>query len=249
MEDLDALVRRVDEDRWLATRFAPADVRERLIAIYAVNYEIARTAETVNEAALGDMRLEWWRGGLEEILQGYAPRFHPALSALNRTLRIVTGAAQLQGIVAARSVDLEPAPFSTWEDVERYLHTTAGVLMSIALDACDPTKAAGAEALARPAALAWGYAGLARAALYWRARGRSPLPQTGGTTADLLMRARAAYAQAKPLAQSVPSQFFPAFGYLATLPGYFRALERGFVETSLFSRKAAIIAASATGRI
>ncbi|MBC8107455.1 MAG: squalene/phytoene synthase family protein, partial [Anaerolineae bacterium] len=64
--DLGTLVRRVDEDRWLASRFAPAPVRERLIALYAVNYEIARLSETVREAPLGDIRLEWWRSALSE---------------------------------------------------------------------------------------------------------------------------------------------------------------------------------------
>ncbi|MBK8544168.1 MAG: hypothetical protein IPL62_11845 [Caulobacteraceae bacterium] len=49
MDDLDTLVRRVDEDRWLAARFAPPLVRERLIAIYAVNYEIARRRPCVKQ--------------------------------------------------------------------------------------------------------------------------------------------------------------------------------------------------------
>ena len=66
-EALDDLVRRVDEDRWLASRFAPADVRARLIALYAVNYEIARTAEVVREPGVGDIRLAWWRDALAEI--------------------------------------------------------------------------------------------------------------------------------------------------------------------------------------
>ena len=58
MADLDADVRRHDEDRWLASRFAPADVRARLIAIYALNYEIARTAEVVSTPALVEIRLD-----------------------------------------------------------------------------------------------------------------------------------------------------------------------------------------------
>jgi 15-cis-phytoene synthase len=73
MNDLDRLVRRVDEDRWLALRFAPEEVRARLIALYAVNYEIARTAEIVSEPALGDIRLEWWRSALEQMAEGSAP--------------------------------------------------------------------------------------------------------------------------------------------------------------------------------
>ena len=84
MEALDALVRRVDEDRWLATRFASADAREKLIALYAVYYEIAHSTEAVREATLGDIRLEWWRAGVEEIAEGKPPRA-PALGALRES--------------------------------------------------------------------------------------------------------------------------------------------------------------------
>ena len=40
----------------LASRFAPPEARRQLIALYALNYEIAHTAETVTQATLGDMR-------------------------------------------------------------------------------------------------------------------------------------------------------------------------------------------------
>ena len=86
-ESLDTLVRRVDEDRWLASRFAPAGVRSRLTALYALNYEISRTAETVTQPALGDIRLAWWREAVEEIYAGRAVRAHPALSAFAAALR------------------------------------------------------------------------------------------------------------------------------------------------------------------
>jgi len=248
VDDLDQLVRRVDEDRWLASRFAPAAVRERLIAVYAVNYEIARTAEIVSEGALGDIRLEWWREALAEIGDGKPPRPHPALVALHGTLKRREWATTFEGIIAARSKDLEPAPFMTWDALESYIDATAGGVMRLALEACDGLDGE-AEAVVLPAARAWGYAGLLRAAPYWRAKGRSAVPHQGGSAEAMLGRARRYYEQARPLARGLPSNVFPAIGYIALLPGYLRALARGRHETPAFVRQAALVAASATGRV
>ncbi len=248
VNDLDLLVRRVDEDRWLASRFAPAAVRERLIAIYAVNYEIARTAEIVSEGPLGDIRLEWWREALAEVGAGTTPRAHPALVALHRTLRRGEAAAIFEEIIAARSKDLKPAPFMTWDALESYIDATAGGVMRLAIEACDDSGG-DAAAFVLPAARAWGYAGLLRAAPYWRAKGRSAVPRYGGSAEAMLERARANYAQARPLARGLASNVFPAVGYIALLPGYLRALSRGRHETPAFMRQAALVAASATGRV
>jgi phytoene synthase len=48
-ETLDDLVRRVDPDRWLASRFI-ADLKARadVIALFAFNYELARVAGGVS---------------------------------------------------------------------------------------------------------------------------------------------------------------------------------------------------------
>jgi phytoene synthase len=247
MHDLDTLVRRVDEDRWLASRFAPALVRERLIAIYAVNYEIARTAESVSEPALGDIRLEWWRAGLEEIADGVMPRQQPALSELNRTIKAPLHAKLLQAIVAARGKDFEPAPFATWGDLDAYVDGTAGVVLGVCIAQCAAPRAA-PEAFVAAAGRAWGYAGLLRAAAQWRARGRSALP-TSGTPEEMLARARGYHEEARRFSRELPSEVFPAIGYLAFIPGYLRALRAGSAEYPLLLRQGRIIAASATGSL
>lgn len=247
-EDLDTLVRRVDEDRWLAARFAPPDVRARLIAICAVNYEIARTAETVREAPLGAIRLEWWREGLEEISGGIAPRVHPALDALSRTLKDRSAAAELQRIVGARAADFDPRPFTTWSDVDDYLDATAGVLMQLCVNQCEASRPASLSFI-RAAGRAWGYTGLLRASEFWRARGRSALPQNGGDVAEMRLRARANYDEARKVAPALPQELFPAIGYLAFIPGYLKAVEKGRSEPPLISRQISLIVASATGRV
>lgn len=247
MDELDKLVRRVDEDRWLASRFAPAAVRERLIAIYAVNYEIARTSDTVSEGGLGDIRLEWWRSALEEVAHGSPQRAHPALAALTRTMRSPADVRALEDIVAARRADFEPRPFGAWSDVEEYLDRTAGALMRLCIEQCAPPRPA-ADEFITSAGRAWGLTGLLRATPYWHAKGRSALPREGGDISEMRERARANFDEARVLARSLPQEMFPAIGYLAVVPGYLRADERGVHETPPFARKASMIAASATGR-
>src|SRR5262249_35669215 len=78
---LAAGVRHADEDRGWASRFAPEDARKRLVALYALNHEIARTAETVRQAAIGDIRLQWWRDAAAEVFAGKIVRQHPVVQA------------------------------------------------------------------------------------------------------------------------------------------------------------------------
>lgn len=245
---LDSLVRRVDEDRWLASRFALARVRARLVAIYAVYYEIARVAETVSEPGLGHIRLTWWREALGEIGAGGAPRAHPALAAYAETMAgVALPHAPWDLMIEARAAcDFASEPFGEWADLEAYLEATAGNVMRLALAACDAYDPSG---LAGNAARAWGYVGLMRAEASWRARGRTMLPRKGGSIEDMRDRALLAYGGARAWAKGASSEGFPAFGYVALAPGYLRALWRGRSQRPLLARQLRLIAAAATGRV
>ena len=85
VDDFDARLKRTDEDRWLATRYAPTDARERLVALYLLNQELQR-AMHAKEAMLGKIRLQWWRETLAQ-LGGAAPvRRHDLAEELARVL-------------------------------------------------------------------------------------------------------------------------------------------------------------------
>ena len=56
-----ALVRDADRDRWLATLYAPAAMRPALLAVHALDLELAKVAATTTDAMLGEIRLAWWR--------------------------------------------------------------------------------------------------------------------------------------------------------------------------------------------
>ena len=55
--DLDDQVRQGDPDRWLASRFiADRAARADVVALYALNIELARIAEAVREPLMGEIR-------------------------------------------------------------------------------------------------------------------------------------------------------------------------------------------------
>lgn len=240
MDDLDAQVRRADEDRWLASRFAPAEARARLIAIYAVNAEIARTSEVVREPGVGVIRLAWWRDALADVHAGKAAPEHPLLKAYAALAAGLPG-ERWAALSEARAKDFEQAPFATWADAERFVDDTAGAVLTLALAACartaDEVKAA--APFARVAAWAWGYLGLVRALPAWTARGRTLLPE-----AQMRERARAAYIEARKLGHGLPAHLFPAFGYVALAPAYLNAQ-----SPNLLSRQVKLVWASAAGSL
>lgn len=92
-----ALARSDDRDRYLAAQFAPPSARARVIALLAVNAEIARVARAAREPLLADMRLKWWRDAVLAALGGAAPA-QPALAAFAR-------AAAESGLRADRLAD------------------------------------------------------------------------------------------------------------------------------------------------
>lgn len=233
MEELDIQVRRVDEDRWLASRFAPAQARAALTVLYALNYEIARTPETVSQPTLGAIRLAWWREAIGEAYDGRTSRAHPVAAALAAIER-PWPRATLESLTDARERDLDAAPFADWDELDAYVDATAGAVLSLALTACGAAMEAG---FVRDAGRAWGYAGLAR---------RGSAGPEGGQAA-LIARARAAYAAARAVRPPEPA--FGAVGYVALTGRYLDALERGERSLPLFERHLRVLAASATGRL
>lgn len=78
---LDARVRRVDEERWLSSRYATASQRQSLIVLYAFYYELARVRVSVTDPTMGQIRFQWWRDALGELAGG-KPRQHDVVLAL-----------------------------------------------------------------------------------------------------------------------------------------------------------------------
>ena len=231
-ETLDDLVRRVDLDRWLASRFiADPAARADVIALYAFNYELARVAGGVSNALMGEIRLTWWREAMEEIAAGKTPRKHPNVEAIAAS---GFDPLALAAMAEARFADLDETPLADEGRAIDYIDATAGALAVLAarrLNAsADPHAVKGA-------ARAYGLAGL------WRLKqaGRSRLPDDW-TQADLTRRIAEHLKAARRELKRLPVSAFPAIAPAALAGVYVRGRPLGELE-----KKARLTWAVATG--
>lgn len=168
-------VRRHDRDRFLTALFAPERRREDLLALYAFNLEIAKTAEVVSEPMLGRIRLQWWREGIDGLFAG-TPRSHPVLAALQPAVREGRiPRTLLEALVDGRELDLEAEPPATLDALEAYAEATSARLLEAA------SAVLGAEerevrTAARQVGVAWALVGLVRALPFHLRRRRLMLP-------------------------------------------------------------------------
>jgi phytoene synthase len=169
LAEAEAGLRRHDAERWRTTLFAKGEARAGLVALYAFNVEIARVRETVSEAILGQIRLQWWREALAEIAAGGAVRKHPVVAAL-AAAKPDTG--RLVRLVDARERDLDETPFADLAELEAYARATSGELTQAAF----ALTGHGEHPAAADIGTAYGLAGLLRALPHFSRARRCILP-------------------------------------------------------------------------
>jgi phytoene synthase len=178
-KSLDAVareLRRHDNDRYLTALFAPTERREGLMALYAFNLEVAKTAELVSEPMLGRIRLQWWRDSLEGLYAG-APRQHYVITPLARVVEAAgLPRALFERIIDAREFDLERRAPRSMAELEAYVDGTSSALVELALAALGE-KSGQAARMARSVGLAYGLVGLVRAVPSHAAQKRLYIPE------------------------------------------------------------------------
>lgn len=169
-DDLDDLIRRVDPDRWLSSRFVGDPVlRADVIAVYAYDHELARAPRVASNSLLGEIRLTWWREMLDEAYEGRHVRHHPTAQALATAIaRHDLPRAPLDAMIDARYRELDATPMPEKEalawarDTGGRAAELAALILAPGADA-GPARAGGtAWALARLAAQAPGLAEISR---------------------------------------------------------------------------------------
>jgi phytoene synthase len=269
------LVRSGDEDRYWAALPMPAPARDHLLALYALNIELARIGEQAREPQLGEIRLQWWRDAL--AAGQAAPTGHPVADAL-----VAARAAHdlpetvLGAMIDARSLDVHRESLATEEELRAYLLATVGAVFRLGAWIAGARSEDAARA-SEEAAMAHGLTGLMRALPWHRARGQLLLPadflaafgvapeavlrgeeSQGLATAlgVLRERARAHLAAFRRASGSLPPAALPAFLPLATVPAYLRHLGHAkhrplseIVQLNPLGRYARIWTANLLGRI
>lgn len=211
------LVKSGDPDRFLSARFAPPESRATLMAIYAVNLEIARAPWASREALVAQMRLRWWQDEIAKIYRGEAVDSHEILPALREVIFDHNLPQSLfEKLIVARHFDIYSDAHENAAAFDTYINQTSGTVMELAA----LVLGAGPEALptVRDFAYAAGVANLMRATPELRARSRAPLPEDlSEITQNALTKLRTARANRGTVAKAATPALLAGWRVDATL--------------------------------
>ena len=115
-------VRRGDEDFFLSVGYAPAADRPRLLALFALQIELRRIPHAVSEPPLGEIRLQWWRDALDEVVSGGRVRAHPVVEALHASGAVTQNNRDLaERMIEGRARLLYEPQFQSFDDFENFV--------------------------------------------------------------------------------------------------------------------------------
>ncbi len=227
-DDLDELIRRVDPDRWLTSRFI-GDVAARadVVALYAYDLELARARHVASTPLMAEIRLTWWREALDEIFGRGPVRRHPTAEALAAAVRRRgVPRAPLEAMIDGQ-IEVAEAPAFDAASAVAWADAVEGSVAWAAAMVLDPSAPAEAAA---PAGRAWGLALLLRADVASRGLLGPPL--------------REVLAEARVAARSLGVAALPA-----ALPARLARFDLAGRQPGPFAKRLALVLASATGRL
>lgn len=199
LSPIGAFARAHDPDRFLCTLFAPAEKREAVFALIALNHELARAREAASNPLAALIRLQWWRDVVEEARSGRPARRHEVAEPLHAALRAgLLDPDALIALIDAREAETEEGGLATEQDFVAWLRGTAGGWSAVAGRALG-ADAAAAERL-RALGAAYGLAGVLRSVTAHAAQGRCLLPADRLARAGLSVEAVLAAPDAAPVA-------------------------------------------------
>ena len=217
-------------DHYLASLYAPESARPHVQALYGFDLELARIPRQVSEAAMGEIRLQWWLDTLD-AMAAHSPPAHPVGRALRlATLEAALPLAPLRRMVEARRTELYADPLPDMAALEQHLgETTSAPIQLAALILAGPAAAAAAKAaglagvalgIARllgslPSQEAHGFALIPDSLLPGAGPTRSELARDPGASAAviaaLVAQAELRLAEARAAFGAVPAAARPAF--------------------------------------
>ena len=241
-----SLLRRHDRDRYLSALFAPGERREALMALYAFNYEVARTRELVTEPMLGQIRLQWWRESLDAAYAGGLVRRHEVVEPLTHAIRAhQLSRAHFDRLLDARVLDLEDAPPLTLGALEAYCEATSSRLLWLALEVLGVRDDKAATAAAREIGIAYATTGLLRAIPFHARARRQYIPAALAAETGLDPESLFALKPTPALAQAVEALADDARRRLSAARGHARTAGKRALPALLPGR----IAERTLGRI
>ncbi len=200
------LVRAGDPDRYLSAQTATPEGHKALMAIYAVNLEIAHAPWASPEPLVAQMRLRWWGDEIARIYQGEAVTTHEILPALREVIFDHNLPQRyFEALIEARMNDVFADPPESPAAFDAYIEATSGSVMALA------ARALGAPEAAMPVVSGFAYgagvANLLRAVPALKSHGHQPLVEPAS---EVVQSAISQMALARKNRSAIPPTATPA---------------------------------------
>ncbi|KAI0317787.1 Squalene/phytoene synthase [Amylostereum chailletii] len=126
-------VRKHDYESYLLSQFFPRDKQPGYFALKAFYVEQATLQDTVSNATIGKMRMQFWRDAVKGITDGRPPH-HPIALALYDVSKTSTLAPyHLKRIIDARDAELDSPGHMTADSLVAHAESTSSTLLYLLL--------------------------------------------------------------------------------------------------------------------
>ncbi|RKP12388.1 UPF0551 protein C8orf38, mitochondrial-like protein, partial [Piptocephalis cylindrospora] len=126
--------REKDYEGYVGSHFFPTAVRPGILALRALNVELATIPDMARETSIARMRYQFWRDTLSKALEGKAVQ-HPVAIALTESLnKSKLSTSWLMRLVQAREDDLEGQTLYTLADLDKWAEANHSTLLYLQLE-------------------------------------------------------------------------------------------------------------------
>ena len=177
-DDYIPLIQKNDPDRFFITVFAPKEIQDPLLVLYAFNFELSRILETISDPMVGQIKFQWWWDFIDALFdeskaKDKAFSHHPLFAGMKYiTSNGFTSKDELHLIIKGQETVLDESPPARIEDLIEIIGQRSDPLFDIAarLERYDDVKDFS------KISIAWGLVGLIRAVPYHAKLGKIYIP-------------------------------------------------------------------------
>lgn len=125
-------VRKIDHDTFICGLFAPDEAVQDFYAFHLFHLETARLRDSVSEAHLGLIRLQWWRDLLDNLSQGAWQETQGTHKEIQQALaKRLSEKDRLDSYLNARSFDMNDQAHDDMAALIRYCQATGGTIAAL----------------------------------------------------------------------------------------------------------------------
>ncbi|KAI0345776.1 hypothetical protein BDW22DRAFT_1353368 [Trametopsis cervina] len=170
------LVRKRDYEAFLTSQFYPKSYQDGFFALRAFYIELASIQETVSNALIGKMRVQFWRDAVKSFNDGRPPKHPVALALYDTSVKSKLPSYHLKRIIDARETELDMPSHVTVDSLTAHAESTTSTFLYMLLALLSQSSSHAFSHAASHIGVAQTISTLLRALPYHASKGHMAIP-------------------------------------------------------------------------